>query len=451
VKKRGKSKGRPPKGQKHDRVALALVCADGRQIDGARSQAAPPAGYAADDRRALALLLLPFLIVAMSLGLSQTLKPASRMIEATARRPAPAIASPAQPGQIAFMPLSLPTLAPEKLRVAPLPQAAAVIVPPAPFMLPSQPPTLATPPQVIAVIVPSLPFALPPLPPALAAPPQTAAVIVPPAPFVLPAAPPPQLAAHIVPAAPFALPSAPPAIRAPDIVALPNTAICLPAPKRVALATPPAVAEFGTKLAQAAQAQTGDFVIYSAAYKRIAYPMGDIPSLYGSCSDVVIRAYRALGIDLQELIQRARVGGGDPNIDHRRTETLRTFFAKHGVIITPSSYGEDYKPGDIVTYYRPYSRVSRAHIAVVSETIGPSGRPMIVHNRGWGPQLEDALFVDRITGHYRFVGAPHLLASSGRMASQPAGPVRAPLGLPLVKPGAGPIRPKSAEMQPRLR
>jgi uncharacterized protein YijF (DUF1287 family) len=167
----------------------------------------------------------------------------------------------------------------------------------------------------------------------------------------------------------------------------------------------PEGADFGLLLAAAARSQLGDLVIYTARYQRIAYPRGDVGSLHGACTDVVIRAYRALGIDLQELVHRARVGTGDRNIDHRRTETLRRFFARHGQSLPVTSFPEDYRPGDIVTYYRPFSQVSRSHIAIVSDVLAPTGRPMIVHNRGWGPQLEDALFVDRITGHYRFTGS----------------------------------------------
>lgn len=162
-------------------------------------------------------------------------------------------------------------------------------------------------------------------------------------------------------------------------------------------------AGFGLRLAAAALEQTKDFVVYTAKYRRIAYPMGDLPALHGACSDLVIRAYRALGIDLQQLVQMARLGH-DTNIDHRRTETLRKLFARYGQSIPVSAFPEDYEPGDIVTYYRPFSRVSRAHIAIVADVLAPSGRPMIVHNRGWGPQLEDALFSDRVTGHYRFTG-----------------------------------------------
>jgi uncharacterized protein YijF (DUF1287 family) len=167
----------------------------------------------------------------------------------------------------------------------------------------------------------------------------------------------------------------------------------------------PEGADFGLLLAAAARSQLGELVIYTARYQRIAYPRGDVAPMHGACTDVVIRAYRALGIDLQELVHRARVGTGDPNIDHRRTATLRRFFARHGQSLPVTNFPEDYRPGDIVTYYRPFSRVSRSHIAIVSDVLAPTGRPMIVHNRGWGPQLEDALFVDRITGHYRFTGS----------------------------------------------
>jgi uncharacterized protein YijF (DUF1287 family) len=161
---------------------------------------------------------------------------------------------------------------------------------------------------------------------------------------------------------------------------------------------------FGLRLAKAAESQVGAFVIYNDAYRSISYPMGDVHRLFGVCTDVVVRAYRDLGIDLQALVHEARSGTGDTSIDHRRTEILRRFFSTHGESLPITTFAEDYRPGDIVTYYRPQNRRTRAHIAIVSSVMAPSGRPMIVHNRGWGPQLEDALFVDQITGHYRYRG-----------------------------------------------
>lgn len=180
---------------------------------------------------------------------------------------------------------------------------------------------------------------------------------------------------------------------------------------------------FGLALAQAARDQLDDFVIYNDRYTRLAYPMGDVHPMYGVCTDVVVRAYRALGLDLQELVQKTRTGSGDPNIDHRRVDTLRRFFASYGESLPISSFAEDYRPGDIVTYYRPQNSRSRTHIAVVSDMTTPSGRPLIIHNRGWGPQQEDGLFVDKITGHYRFHGLlDGPLAAAGPRGKQPPRP-----------------------------
>ncbi len=162
---------------------------------------------------------------------------------------------------------------------------------------------------------------------------------------------------------------------------------------------------FGKALAQAAFQQTTGFGVYTDSYRKLAFPMGDVPSLFGVCTDVVIRAYRALGVDLQARVHAARVGALDASIAHRRTYTLRRYFASRGAGLPVTDFSEDYLPGDIVTYYRPQNSGSKDHIAIVADQIGPSGRPMIIHNRGWGAQIEDALFVDKITGHYRYTGA----------------------------------------------
>jgi uncharacterized protein YijF (DUF1287 family) len=183
--------------------------------------------------------------------------------------------------------------------------------------------------------------------------------------------------------------------------------ICVASPRTVTITTPVTPrdpAAFGLALAAAARAQLRDLVIYNSKYLRISYPMGDVPPLFGVCTDVIVRAYRTLGIDLQALIQETGSGRGDRNIDHRRVEVVRRFFARHGATLPISDLAEDYQPGDIVTYYRPQNRGSTSHIAIVTDQLAPSGRPMIIHNRGWGPELEDALFVDMITGHYRFTG-----------------------------------------------
>ncbi len=185
----------------------------------------------------------------------------------------------------------------------------------------------------------------------------------------------------------------------PSVAALPPP-VCVPEDEQQAASTAPP-AHFGRALAAAALAQTDEFVIYNARYVSLAFPGGDTQPLYGVCTDVVIRAYRALGIDLQKLIHASRLGRGDPSIDHRRVEVVRRFLTRYGTSLAISEFAENYRPGDIVTYHRPEGRISQYHIAIVTDRIAPSGRPLIAHNRGWGPQIEDALFVDRITGHYR--------------------------------------------------
>ena len=163
-------------------------------------------------------------------------------------------------------------------------------------------------------------------------------------------------------------------------------------------------ADFGGKLAAAARRQTSHLVFYNPAYKQIPYPMGDVPPYLGVCTDVVVRAYRALGIDLQVLVHKSGVGSGDTNIDHRRVDVLRRFLARAGTSLPITSNPADYKPGDLVTYHMPNGWLSKTHIAIVAAEKTPLGVPLVVHNRGWGVQAEDWLFAEKITGHFRYHG-----------------------------------------------
>ena len=179
---------------------------------------------------------------------------------------------------------------------------------------------------------------------------------------------------------------------------------------------------FGMELAASAREQLDDFTVYTDQYRTIAYPNGDVPSFYGVCTDVIIRAYRGLGVDLQALVHQSKLGSGDTNIDHRRVGTLQKYFATYGESIPISEFAEDYWPGDVISYYRPQNAHSRSHIAIVSDIVGPSGNFMIIHNRGWGPQQEDALFVDQMTGHYRYsaVRRPNLAPAKALMSKSTA-------------------------------
>ncbi len=166
---------------------------------------------------------------------------------------------------------------------------------------------------------------------------------------------------------------------------------------------------------KAAYDRTNHNVRYDGAYISIAYPNGDVPSNMGVCSDVVIRSYRKLGTDLQKLVHEdiannfskypsKRIWGltkPDKNIDHRRVPNLQTFFERHGISLSVSNNNNNYKAGDLVTWMLPGNL---PHIGIVVEKIDPkSGNPLIVHNIGRGPEIQDMLFNYEITGHYRYV------------------------------------------------
>lgn len=179
------------------------------------------------------------------------------------------------------------------------------------------------------------------------------------------------------------------------------------------LGTPAARADdAGQRLVAAAIERTTHEVTYDGAYRAIPYPGGDVPDEIGVCTDVVLRSYRALGIDLQVLVHEdmseafdeypARWGHTRPdtNIDHRRVPNLRRFFERQGAELEPSVRAADYRPGDLVTWMLPGEL---PHIGIVTDRKDADGVPLIVHNIGAGPVLESMLFAAPITGHYRFL------------------------------------------------
>ena len=174
-------------------------------------------------------------------------------------------------------------------------------------------------------------------------------------------------------------------------------------------------AGFSQRLSKTAIERTTHKVIYDGAYRRIEYPNGDIPEHVGVCTDVVIRTYRKLGIDLQTDVHEEMkshfdvfpkkwgLSHPDPNIDHRRVPNLQTLFNRKGIVLPITDNPKDYVTGDLVTWV-----VARTlpHIGIVVNRLSSDGkRPLIVHNIGLGPQLEDMLFEYPITGHYRYYGS----------------------------------------------
>jgi uncharacterized protein YijF (DUF1287 family) len=170
--------------------------------------------------------------------------------------------------------------------------------------------------------------------------------------------------------------------------------------------------EFLKQLSDAAIERAQHIVRYDPGYVVIAYPNGDVPADSGVCSDEVIRAYRALGIDLQQLVHEdmeqhfhdypAGPRTHDRNIGHRRVANLAVFFHRRGETLPVTKRPGDYAPGDLVTWDLGHGL---NHIGIVVDRKSPStGRYSIVHNVGQGPQIEDVLFDWKITGHYRYYG-----------------------------------------------
>ena len=152
---------------------------------------------------------------------------------------------------------------------------------------------------------------------------------------------------------------------------------------------------------------------YDAAYVSIPYPCGDVATGHEVCTDVIIRAYRRLGIDLQREVHEDMVAHfdqytalwglkkPDANIDHRRVQNLQTFFAHRHASLPVSQRAEDYQPGDIVTWDLGHGLV---HIGLIVDrpSMADSHRHLIVHNIGGGQVMADCLFDFKITGHYRY-------------------------------------------------
>jgi len=176
--------------------------------------------------------------------------------------------------------------------------------------------------------------------------------------------------------------------------------------------------EFVEKLVAAAIERTNHSVKYVSEYVHLDYPGGDVPADTGVCSDEIIRAYRAVGVDLQKEVHEDMVkhwaeyppkskwhqAHPDPSIDHRRVPNLMVFFTRQGESLPVTQRAEDYSPGDIVTWDLGGDV---PHIGImVNVKSRESGRLLMVHNIGQGPKMEDVLFSWKIMGHYRYFGPP---------------------------------------------
>jgi uncharacterized protein YijF (DUF1287 family) len=170
--------------------------------------------------------------------------------------------------------------------------------------------------------------------------------------------------------------------------------------------------KFALQLSSSALSIVDNTIRYDPTYFVIKYPNGDVPSDKGVCTDVIIRAYRKLGIDLQKEVHEDMAKNfskypktwglkkPDTNIDHRRVPNLAVFFSRFGKVKSTETNPALYVPGDIVTWILPGNLT---HIGIVVNKKSADGkRFMVVHNIGGGQVLEDCLFKYTITGHYQY-------------------------------------------------
>ena len=167
------------------------------------------------------------------------------------------------------------------------------------------------------------------------------------------------------------------------------------------------------RLLESAIEQTTVTKTYDPAYIVLPYPMGDVPAEKGVCTDVVIRAFRKAGVDLQQAVHEDMSGNfsaypqkwslkkPDTNIDHRRVPNLQTFFTRKGKSLAITGRANDYQPGDVVAW--DLNGKGLTHIGLVSNFYNDSTkRYLIIHNIGGGAQAEDVIFDWKIIGHYRY-------------------------------------------------
>lgn len=190
------------------------------------------------------------------------------------------------------------------------------------------------------------------------------------------------------------------------------TSIATPTPSPTVMPLPanssPQLKQFIEAAIEQSKVTTG----YDPAWVKIDYPNGDVPLETGVCSDVVIRAFRKSGMDLQKQVhedmqkawseypRRWGARSTDTNIDHRRVLNLMTYFGRQDKSLPVTNDRAAYLPGDVVAW-----ELSDGieHIGILTNLSAETNKNyLIVHNIGAGARVEDVLMAWKIIGHYRY-------------------------------------------------
>lgn len=157
---------------------------------------------------------------------------------------------------------------------------------------------------------------------------------------------------------------------------------------------------------------------YKSGYFEMKYPMGDLPSHIGVCSDVVIRAFRNGGYDLQKLIHRDikkhrrrypevynKKSRADPSIDHRRVRNMLPYFKANYKLVDRGLTAKNrkgYLPGDII-FMDTLTRSGPDHIGIISDELAPNGYPKVINNWTVGYKTSEMNLLPSVpvTHHFR--------------------------------------------------
>ena len=148
-----------------------------------------------------------------------------------------------------------------------------------------------------------------------------------------------------------------------------------------------------------------DYISTNPVYKSKYYSTGYPDDQYGVCTDVVANAMKSAGYDLMELVnadilenpQDYNIEEPDINIDFRRVNNLKVYFAHTAVELTTDIYDiSQWQGGDIVIFEN--------HIGIVSDKRNDNGVAYVIHhNDPFQKSYEEDILESRddITGHYR--------------------------------------------------
>jgi uncharacterized protein YijF (DUF1287 family) len=152
----------------------------------------------------------------------------------------------------------------------------------------------------------------------------------------------------------------------------------------------------------------------NVGYVALSYPGGDVPRHQGVCTDVIVRAVRNAGLDLQrdlheDIIKRRKAfpmikKNADANIDQRRVGTLLPYFKKHweshaAKLDDPQ---DPLRPGDIILMDTFPSRSGPDHIGIISDTLGPGGLPLVINAWDTGTVTSEMDLLSFVPVLYRF-------------------------------------------------